>query len=109
MVQVAPQELANRKDSTEKEAIEFMRDFFDADPKQQYIAVQVNAATIRKAEALIETCEHCNEEGAEFPFAVILDRITGSDPKLTDYTLEMPAKCPRCKCNILEKTLIAPA
>jgi hypothetical protein len=48
----------------------------------------VNAATLREAEKLIESCEHCNEEGAEIPFDAILDRVTGSDPSVTDYLLE---------------------
>ena len=38
----------------------------------------------------------------------ILDRVTGSDPKVTDDTLEEPAKCPNCCREILEKTLIEP-
>ena len=38
----------------------------------------------------------------------ILDRITGSDPSVTDYILEEPAKCPNCQ-RVLEKTLIEPA
>jgi hypothetical protein len=28
----------------------------------------VDAGTVRKAERLIESCEYCNEEGAEIPF-----------------------------------------
>jgi hypothetical protein len=32
-----------------------------------------------------------------------------TDPSLTDYTLEEPAKCPNCRREILEKTLIEPA
>ena len=39
----------------------------------------------------------------------ILDRVTGSDPSVTDYILEAPAKCPHCRRAILEKTLIEPA
>jgi hypothetical protein len=58
---------------------------------------------------LIESCEHCNPEGAEIPFDAILDDVTGSDPKVTDYILEAPAKCPNCLRVILEKTLIEPA
>ena len=81
------------------------RYFFDATP-DRYQIVLINAATVRKAAALIETCEHCNEEGSEFPFVVILDRVTGSDPKVTDYILEVPANCPACRCEILEKTLV---
>jgi hypothetical protein len=70
--------------------------------------VLVNIATLRKAEALIESCEHCNPEGAEIPFDNILDRITSSDPSVTDYVLEAPAKCQVCRRDILEKTLIEP-
>jgi len=81
------------------------RYIFDLVPERQNI-VLINAATVRKAAALIETCEHCNEEGSEFPFVVILDRVTGSDPKVTDYILEVPANCPSCRGEILEKTLI---
>ena len=62
-----------------------------------------------QAERLIESCEHCNEEGAEIPFDNILDRVTGSDPSVTDYILETPAKCPNCRREIVEKTLIEPA
>src|SRR5215831_2562913 len=58
---------------------------------------------------LIESCEHCNEEVAQIPFDNILDRVTGSDPSVTDYLLEEPAKCPNCRREILEKTLIEPA
>src|SRR5262249_18516494 len=61
------------------------------------------------AEKLIESCEHYNPEGAEIPFDNILDRVTGSDPSLTDYILETPAKCPNCRRGILEKTLVEPA
>jgi hypothetical protein len=65
--------------------------------------------TLREAEQLIESCEHCNPAGAEIPFDNILDRVTGSDPSVTDYVLEQPAKCPTCRREILEKTLVEPA
>ena len=83
------------------------RDFFDPTPEQQKVTL-VEAATLCEAEQLIESCEHCNEEGAQIPFDNILDRITGSDPSLTDYILEVPAKCPNCRRDIFEKTLIEP-
>jgi hypothetical protein len=70
--------------------------------------VLIDAGTLRKAEKLIESCEHCNPAGAEIPFDVVLDRITGSDPSVTDYVLEQPAKCPNCRREILEKTLVEP-
>jgi len=47
-----------------------------------------------------------NEEGAEIPFDWILDRVTGSHPKVTDYIVEEPAKCPNCGREVLEKTLV---
>jgi len=65
-----------------------------------------DAATLRKVEQLVESCQHCNPEGAEIPFNNILDRVTGSDPSVTDYVLEQPARCPTCRREILEKTLV---
>src|SRR5215471_3391711 len=82
-------------------------DFFDPTPEQQ-VVVLVESATLRQAERLIESCEHCNEEGAQIPFDNILDRVTGSDPSVTDYILEAPAKCPNCRREVFEKTLIEP-
>jgi hypothetical protein len=65
-------------------------------------------AVVRAAEKLIASCEHCNPVGAEIPFDNVLDRITGSDPSVTDYVLEAPAKCPNCRREIFEKTLVEP-
>jgi len=72
------------------------RDFFDPTPEQQNV-VLIDAATLHKTEKLIESCEHCNPSEAEIPFDAILDRVTGSDPTVTDYILEAPAKCPSCR------------
>jgi hypothetical protein len=38
------------------------RDFFDLTPEEQQV-VLIDAETLHKAEQLIESCEHCNEEG----------------------------------------------
>jgi hypothetical protein len=84
------------------------RDFFDPKPDEQIILL-VNSPTLRNTEKLIESCEYCNEGGAEIPFDNILGRVTGSDPSVTDYILEAPAKCPNCRRKILEKTLIEAA
>ena len=67
--------------------------------------VLVNIATLREAERMIESCEHCNPAGAEIPFDNILDRVAGCQPSVTDYILEAAAKCPNCRREILEKTL----
>ena len=48
-------------------------------------------------------------DGVEIPFDNILDGITGSDPSVTDYILEAAAKCPNCRREILEKTLVETA
>ena len=47
---------------------------------------------LRKAEQLIESCDHCNPESAEIPFDNILDLVTGLDPSVTDYILD--GECP---------------
>ena len=82
-------------------------DFFDPTPEEQNV-VLVGAATLREAEKLIESCGYCNPDGAEIPFDNILDRVTGSDPSVTDYVLEAPAKCPTRRRKILEETFIEP-
>ena len=53
-------------------------DFFDPTPEEQKV-VLVNPATLSEAEKRIESCEHCNPDGAEIPFDNILDRVTGSE------------------------------
>jgi len=71
--------------------------------------ITIDSTMVRAAEKLIESCGHCNPKGAAIPFDNILDRVTGSDPSVTDYVLEQPAKCPNCRREIFEKTLIEPA
>jgi hypothetical protein len=84
------------------------RDFFDPTPEEQNI-VFVEAATARRAAKLVESCEQRNAADAEIPFDHLLDRITGSDPSVTDYILAEPAKCPRCFRELTEKTLVESA
>jgi hypothetical protein len=83
------------------------RDFFDPSSEQQNVTI-VSTATLRKAERLIASCERCNPEEAEIPFDAILDRVIGSDPSVTHYILESPAKCTNCRREVLEKTLVEP-
>src|SRR5262249_8935970 len=90
------------------ESVQMPANFFDPTPEQHHI-VLVRAHIVRKAEWRIESCEKCNPEGAELPFDNILDQVTGSDPSRTDYLLERPAKCPNCRRDILEKTLVEAA
>jgi hypothetical protein len=81
------------------------RDFFDPPPEEQNVLL-VDSKTLREAERLIDSCEHCKPDEAEIPFDAILDRVTGSDPSVTDYILEQSAKCPNRRRGILEKTLV---
>ena len=83
------------------------RNFFDPSPEEQTVVV-IGSATLGDAVWLIESCEACNPEGAEIRFDNILDRVTGFDPRVTDYILETPAKCPNYRRDVFEKTLIEP-
>ena len=80
------------------------REFFDPTPEQQNV-VLIDAATLQKAQRMIACCETCTED-AEIPFDNILDRLTGSDPSVTDYVLEVPARCLQCGAEVNEKTLV---
>jgi hypothetical protein len=84
------------------------REFFDPTPEEQVI-VLVEREAIRKAERFIKSCEQCDPEAADWPFTVLLDHFTGSDPRVTDYILEAAARCPNCRRNVFEATLIEPA
>jgi hypothetical protein len=83
------------------------RDFFDPEPEQQNV-VLIDAATLQKAQRMIAGCEACSEE-ADLPFENILDRLTDSDPSVTDYVLEVLARCLQCGGTITEKTLVEPS
>ena len=56
---------------------------------------------------MIAGCEACSVD-AEIPFDNILDRLTGSDPSVTDYVLEVSARRLLCRAEINEKTLVEP-
>jgi hypothetical protein len=70
--------------------------------------VPVDADVIRRAEKLIDGCEHCHKDDADIPFDWILDKVTGRSGATTDYILTEPARCPTCKHEITEKTLVEP-
>jgi hypothetical protein len=76
------------------------RDLFDPTPEQQNV-VMIDAATLQKAQRLLTGCEACSED-VEIPFDNILDRLTGSNPSVTDYLLEVPTKCLQCGTEINE-------
>jgi len=68
--------------------------------------VLVDSATLHKAQRLIGGCRMCSRY-ADMPFNSILDSITGADPTNTRYILaEGSAKCPRCRRNVRENSLV---
>ena len=67
----------------------------------------LSTTTIRRAQDAIVSCESCNND-AELPFDWVLDEVTGRDGSITDYFLTEPARCPRCGCSVIEKTLVEP-
>jgi hypothetical protein len=78
------------------------------DRRQEFrMIVLVEREELDLAERFVASCEACDVE-AELSFASILDSLKGSNPATTDYLFEMPAKCPRCRSDILEITLVKP-
>jgi hypothetical protein len=63
---------------------------------------------VRQAECLILSCEYCNASGADLPFDSVLAWVTACDPSVIHHVLISPGKCPNCRRDILEKTLVAP-
>jgi hypothetical protein len=70
-------------------------------PPELQNVVPIDAVTVQEALRLIVGCEACSE-AAEISFDNILDRVTGSDPSVTDYVLEVPARCLQCGERINE-------
>jgi|SoiMethySBSTD1v2_1073268.scaffolds.fasta_scaffold1210221_1 hypothetical protein len=68
--------------------------------------ITVDAKAIRRAEKLIESCEHCHCDDAEIPFDWVLDKVTGQSSATTDYVMVDPARCPTCKLEVTEKMLV---
>jgi len=67
--------------------------------------ITVDADTIRKAEARVESCEQCHPHDAEIPFDWALTDVTGKHGKF-DFVLTEAARCPNCRKPITEKTLV---
>jgi len=81
-----------------------MPDFFDH--PDEIDVVLIDEAAIARAQRFVVGCKACNPVESEFPFDWLLDHVTGRLGSKTDYVLESPAKCPNCRHDILEKTLV---
>jgi hypothetical protein len=83
-----------------------MDDLFDVSLEQiQLIAIGPN--TLRRAEREIVFCEHCNPNDSEIPFDCLLTEVTGKRGPY-EFILGELARCPNCKAEISEKTLVEP-
>ena len=68
--------------------------------------VPVTLMQLARAVSQVESCEHCSPE-AQIPFHWILRRLTGAQD-YADYILPAPGRCPNCRSDIHEKTLVQP-
>ena len=69
--------------------------------------VTVDSVIAKNVEQQIESCEHCHPGDAEIPFDWLLAEVTGKRGPY-EFMLSEPARCPNCKHEITEKTLVEP-
>jgi len=65
----------------------------------------VGERTLQIARSWLLGCESCDED-AQIPLDWVLDQITRSNPKVTDYVIEKPLTCAYCGAAITGKTLV---
>jgi hypothetical protein len=70
--------------------------------------VFVNKDTLLEAQEFIAGCEHCQPARAQVGFDQLLDGLTGCDPTVTEYVICHAARCPNCRHEVIEKTLVVP-
>jgi hypothetical protein len=81
---------------------EEIEDFNDPDLR----FVSITEGQRARAQAQIGSCEACDPE-AETPFDWLLIDVASEDGYV-DYILAEPARCPRCRSEVHEKTLVEP-
>src|SRR5262249_2872108 len=69
--------------------------------------VTVDSMIAKKTEQQIESCEHCHPADAEIPFDWLLTEVTGRRSAV-EFVLTEPVRCPNCKHEITEKTVVEP-
>jgi hypothetical protein len=60
--------------------------------------ITIAADMIRRAEKLIDSCEHCHPDDAEIPFDWILADLTGKRGPY-EFMLSEPAQCPELQAR----------
>jgi hypothetical protein len=78
----------------------------DVAPPDEENVMFVDEATLFEAERYISGCENCVPDAAQITFEYVLDAITCCDPTITDYVMCQPARCQRCKHEVMPKTCI---
>ena len=78
------------------------------DPPLEEMTVHLVGENLRAAaQSMISGCDQCCD-CPEITFDCILDELTGCDPKITEYVLCRPARCPRCRRDVTERTIVLP-
>lgn len=78
------------------------------DPPLEEMMVRLVGENLRAAaQSMISGCDSCCD-CPEITFDCILDELTGFDPKSTEYILCRPARCPRCRRDVTERTIVLP-
>src|SRR5215510_7720157 len=75
--------------------------------RDRALLVAVDSVIAKKAEQQIESCEHCHPADAETRFDWLLAEVTGNRGPY-EFVLSEPARCPNCRHEITEKTLVEP-
>jgi hypothetical protein len=68
--------------------------------------VLVDEPIVAETEQWLSACENC----AEYPaiaLVYLLDALTGCEPSVTEYLMCRPARCPSCRSNVCETTLVS--
>ena len=69
--------------------------------------ITVDPEVVHRAQKLLESCEYCHADDAEIPFDWVLAEVTGKHGPY-EFILTEPARCPWCKHQFTEKTLVEP-
>ena len=76
-----------------------------ARPGIEFVSVQ--PATIRTAESKIAGCERCRNYELDIPFSFVIADVLEKHVAF-DFILSEAGRCPNCKAELTEKTLVEP-
>ena len=69
--------------------------------------VSVEPATIRTAELKIAGCERCRNDKSDIPFNLVIADVLEKHGAF-DFILSESGRCPNCRAELSEKTLVEP-